>query len=173
VYAGPNCNLGLREGYSALSSKEAKIMPDEKEGDTSAIEKRQARRISDLEGEVERLKKKKDRDPIIDSDSLKESRDTLVDVAVNLVRSAADAHFEFVRAVGDVLTKASSSAQQELKLRDDEDARDAAARIPSAFVNAVVDSLGDQSRAVDKAVSQFGNAFKKNRSDYKSEGGDA
>lgn len=146
-------------------------MPDEKE--KLALEARQASRIAELEEEVERLKKKKDRNSVIDSDSLRESSDTLVDVVVNIARSVADAHVEFVRAAGDVLDKASSTARQELKLRDDEDARDAAARIPSAIVKAIVDTLADQSKAVDKAVSRFGDAFKQNRADYKSESKEA
>jgi len=146
-----------------FTSMEATIMNAE-EANTDAYRQR----IDELEAEVERLKNANKQRTTIDEKSLREAGDTIVDVVANFFRSAAEAHIELARAAGEVLDKAASAAQRELELRPDENARDVASRIPSALARVVADSLSDQSKGLDRAVSRFGEAFKKNRSDYRS-----
>lgn len=126
-------------------------------------------RIEKLEDDLRRIANDKrrlqreQRDLEQDRDS--DSSEALVDVAIDLVRSAVDAQFEFVRAISRIFERSAAQAQSELRGEDDEsaDRGDRLSRIPSALSKAITRSFEDQGRAADEAVDRFTDSFRSNR----------
>lgn len=124
-------------------------------------------RVAELEKEVVELRANGGKKESSTSTKLRDSADTVVDVAMNLFRSSVDAQLELLRTASNVVRSTAEKAQDEIRKRDDETATETTSRIPTSILKVAAEAIGDYSEATDRAVERFSESFKENRREYK------